>query len=461
MMQFRNGYIYFSVLSVNLMSMVCAIGYAWTSPALPKLDGKLGTENNPLSRPTTVLENSWITSLHSLGAAFCPLFIGIVANKYGRKNTLIIFSLPMLASNVLLIFANTVPHFYIARLLMGVGTGCVFSVIPLYVAEISSVKNRGFTSMFLSVMMSFQQLLIYIIGPYVTIRILAIISLIPSILFLILFGLFVPESPYYLIMDNRRDEAVKSLTKLRQISENKAEKEILDIIDSVEKSKTGTSLKDVIKSKIVFKCLYISIGLMFFQQFTGILAILPYLQTIFDATNTSIPGDISVMIIGLLQLLTTSLTSKIVDIVGRKKLLIASNMGVFLSLVSLGTYFYFQANNFDVSKLYWLPISSIITYTICYNFGLGPVVWTIVGELFPPNLKTYLNGIATFFNIMCGFVISMLFPSLSIVLGMAWSVWIFAIFTAFSFAFFALFVPETRGRTFLEIQCMLREGKIK
>ncbi|XP_018571574.1 facilitated trehalose transporter Tret1-like [Anoplophora glabripennis] len=421
----------------------------------------MGPENNPLQRPTTVLEDSWITSLHSLGAAVCPLFIGPLANKYGRKNTMIIFSLPMLASNIILIFANTVSLFYIARFLIGVGTGCVFSVVPLYVAEISSVENRGFTSLFMSVTISFQQLVVYIIGPYVTIRNLAIISLIPSGLFLLTFGLFVPDSPYYFILVNKKENAINSLTRLRQISKSYAEKEILDVINSVEQSKTKKSPREMFRSKIVLKCFLISSGLMFFQQFTGILAIIPYLQTIFDATNTSIPGEISVMIVGLVQLNTTALTSKIIDIIDRKKLLIASNMGVFLSLVSLGAYFFLLSNGSNVSKLNWLPISSILGYIICFNLGIGPIVWTIAGEIFPSDLKTYLNGLATFTNIMCGFTISMLFPNVSLFLGMAWSVWIFAICTALSIIFIALFVPETRGKTFLDIQVMLREGKIK
>lgn len=443
------------------MSMVCGIGYAWTSPALARLRGDLGPDNNPLHRPTTVLEDSWITSLHSLGAALCPLFVGLAANRYGRKITLIVFSLPMLASNVILVFADRVSLFYVARFLVGVGTGCVFSVVPLYVAEISTVENRGFTSLFLSVTITFQQLLVYIIGPYVTIRTLAVISLVPSVLFLLTFGLLVPESPYYFVLVNKKEEAINSLTRLRQVSRSYAEKEILDIIHSVEQSKTNQSLREIVKSKIVRKCVFVSVGLMFFQQFAGILAIIPYLQTIFDATNTSIPGDLSVMMVGLMQFLSTALTSKVIDKVGRKMLLIASNVGVFLSLVSLGAYFYLQSRQFDVTRLYWLPISSIICYIICFNFGIGPVVWTIAGEIFPSDLKTYLNGIATFSNITCGFVISMLFPSVSLVLGMAWSVWIFAICTVSSIAFTALFVPETRGRTFLEIQCMLRDGKIK
>ncbi|KAJ8950725.1 hypothetical protein NQ314_007787 [Rhamnusium bicolor] len=442
--------------------MVCGIGYAWTSPSIPKLNGNVDPQNNPLSRPTTILEDSWITALQNLGAAFSPLFIGIAANKYGRKKTLIVFSLPMMVSNIILIFANSVSHFYVARFLVGIGTGCVFSVVPLYVAEISQVTNRGFTSMFLGLMITSQQLFVYVIGPYTTISTLAKISLIPSVLFLLTFGFFIPESPYYFVMIGNQVEAEKSLAKLRQKSKSDVLKELTDIIKSVEQSKTEkSSLKDLIKSKVVTKCLLTAVGLMFFQQFTGILAIVPYLQTIFDATNSSIPADVSVMMVGLVQFITTAITSRIVDKVDRKILLIASNSGILFSLICLGTYFYLQTNQFNVDAIFWLPIASIILYIICFNFGIGPIPWTIVGEIFPPNLKTHLNGIVTFLNIIFGFLIAMFFPTLSLVLGMALSIWIFAAFTAVSILFIVYFLPETRGRSFLEIQIMFRDGRSK
>lgn len=442
--------------------MGSAVGFAWTSPCLPKLNGQVDPDNNPLPRNATVLEESWITSLHSLGAALCSLFIGIAANKFGRKKTLLVFSLPMVLSNVILTFANIVPLFYVSRFLVGLGTGCVFSVIPLYVAEISQVENRGFTSMFLGLMITSAQVCVFIIGPYISIRTLAIITLIPLILFIVIFGLFVPESPYFLVLNGDYSEAEKSLAKLRQTSQGIIQKELVEIIRSTEQSKMEKiSLKTLVKSKVIVKSLFVIIGLMLFQQFTGILAIVPYLQTIFDATKTSLPGDISVMVVGFVQFVATAVTSMVIDRVDRKKLLISSNAGVLVSLISLGTFFFLQSHNFNLESIFWLPITSVILFIICFNFGIGPLPWTIAGEIFPSNTKTYLNGITAFFNISFGFVTTMFFPTLSVILGMAWSLWIFALFTTVSFFFISAFLPETRGKTFLEIQVMLREGRKK
>lgn len=444
---------------VNLMSMGSAIAFAWTSPCLPKLNDNENQQNNPLPRPTTALEDSWITSLHSLGAASCPLFAGITANKFGRKKTLLVFSLPMIVSNLMLTFANTVTLFYIARFLVGLGTGCVFSVIPLYVAEISEVTNRGFVSMFLGLMFTLAQLCLYIIGPFISIRTLAIISLIPLMLFIVTFGLFIPESPYFLILHNDYSAAEKSLAKLRQTSQYYVQKELAEIIKSIEQSKTEKpSIKKLVKSKTVRKSMFIIVGLMLFQQFTGILAIMPYLQTIFDATKTSLPGYISVMIVGCVQFITVTVTSAVIDRINRKKLLMTSNIGILLSLTSLGTFFYLQSQQFDLGSLFWLPIISVIFFIISFNFGIGPLPWTIAGEIFPSNLKTYLNGITTVLNISFGFITAMFFPSLSMILGMAWTIWMFAFCTAVSLIFIRYCVPETRGRTFLEIQLMLKEG---
>ncbi|KAJ8946865.1 hypothetical protein NQ318_006775, partial [Aromia moschata] len=458
----KHQFVYFAAASANIMTMFSAIGYAWPSPSIPKLNGQVDPERNPLPRPTTILEDSWITSLMSLGALVGPLFSSILANKFGRKRTLIMFSVPMILSNVILIFANRVVHFYIARFLVGMGTGCVFTVIPLYVAEISDIDNRGFTSMFLALTMTSTQLILYIISPYITISNLAVVSLIPAVLFFLTFVFFVPESPYYFVMINRQEEAKKSLAMLRRVatSDIHLKKELYDISRTVEETRSEkVGLRDLLQSDVVIRCLLISVGLMVFQQFTGILAIVSYLQTIFEATNSSIPSEVSVMIVGLLQTIVNIITSRLVDRIGRKTLIMLSNTGILVSLITLGAYFYLQINGYNVDSLSWLAIGSIMFYIFWFNFGIGPIPWTVAGELFPSNLKTYLNGITAFSNIICGFLISLLFPTLSQIMGMAWSIWFFAIWTAVSLVFVYYFLPETRGRSFIEIQMMLREGR--
>lgn len=437
------------------MSMVAGQGYAWTSPSIPKLNGDIDPEHNPLKQPITLLEESWIASLQSLGAICGPLFTGPLSNKIGKKRTIILFFTTVLISDIILIVAKRVIHFYIARFMIGVGTGCVLSLIPLYVAEISDVSQRGSTSILISLSMTSFQLFTYIIGPFITIRTMAIISLVPSLLFIISFGPFVPESPYQLVFQNRMDEAKQSLKKLR--GHINVDQELEEIILTVRQTQTKIIFRDLFQHKVVKKCMIISLGVLFFQQCSGIVAIISYLQTIFDSSGGAISGDKSVMLVGLVQFLTVIIVIKLVTCVGRKTLILYSFSGLFISLVTLGMYFYLYSKGYNMKSVSWLPIVCVCFYIFCFNFGIGPVSWTILGEIFPQNLKSHLSSMATFAMFFTSFLITLIFPSLSEYLGVAGTLWIFAGFAFFGIIFVYIFIPETKDKTFLEIQKLLEE----
>ncbi|CAH1972686.1 unnamed protein product [Acanthoscelides obtectus] len=436
------------------MSMVGGMGYGWPSPFIPKLNGAIDPDMNPLPQPTTIMEDAWITSLHTLGSIFGPLFSGVLADKFGRKIVLIIFSLPMVAANIVFIFANSVTLFYIARFLLGIGNGVSISLIPAYVSEISETQNRGTTSLFMPLMICAIQNLLYFVGPYVTVRMMAMISLIPSCLFLVHFGFCVPESPYYYVLKDKTEEAEECLKNLRKTTDVK--KELVDIIRNVEETRTKLSCKEIFFSRVLRKCFVITIGLMFFQQFSGILAIVSYSQTIFDSAGSSLPGYVCVMIIGVVQTLTVVITICIVDKINRKTLMIFSYAGMLVSLTTLGIYFYLLNLGYNATSFSWCPIASIMVYICCFNIAPGGLSWTILGEIFPPNVKSTLSSFAAVFVVTLAFSVSFIFPHLSKLLGMAWSMWTFAIFLSFGLGFLVFVLPETRKKTFSEIQSVLR-----
>lgn len=432
-----------------MMSMIAGIGYAWSSPCIPKLRGQVDPESNPLPQPATIEEISWITSLHCLGAITGPIFTGIIAAKLGKKKTLLLFSIPQITSNLILIFANNVSLFYVARFLMGIGTGCVFSLIPIYVAEISEDTHRGRTSMFLPLMITLTQDFIFIIGPFVTIQILAMISLIPSIIFLVVFGVFVPESPYYFVKKNKLLKAQITLIKTRQTDE--VFDELQDIIKFVNESDDKFSLKALIGSKVACKSFFLAFGLMFFQQFNGVNALNSYQQSIFAASK-SLPADKSVMIVASVQLFAIYLVAKLVDNWGRKNLLITSYIGQLLSLLCLGTYFHLQTKGIDISCVFWLPLTSVIIYSMSFKLGAGPVSWTITSEIFPPNYKFILSPLIAFSMTFMSFLVTFVFPRFWAKFSLELTFWIFSGVVACAIPFVIFLVPETKGKTFYEIQ---------
>ncbi|XP_074028814.1 facilitated trehalose transporter Tret1 [Leptinotarsa decemlineata] len=451
----RRRFQYLATISVNWMTFVGTTGYAWTSPYIPKLS--IASEENPLSKPITVIENSWITSLFSVGCICGPIIAGVFVDKLGKKKTLILLHTPIMISNVMLIFANSLEEFYISRFLLGVGSGCVYSVIPTYVAEICDKDIRGAMSMISSVVLIISISSVVIMGPYLSISTFSIICLIPSILFLLTFGPFIPESPYDLVLRGKLVEAKMSLSKFRQTTD--VQKEFFEIVSSIEETRQNVSFKDMMQSKVIVKSLLITLGLLFFQQFSGSSAIVAYQQTIFDSTDSAISGGVSVIIVSVVQLIPALIASYLIDKLGRKKLLLISQMGMITSLGCIGTYFHLQVKNYDLNSISWLPLISLLAYMVFYRFGLSPIPYTIVGEIFPVHIKAKLSASVIVIMFMFCLWVTFAFPFMFDRFGTAWTFWIFAIIGVASCIFIKVIVPETKGKTFSEIQIMLGEGK--
>ncbi|XP_060521251.1 facilitated trehalose transporter Tret1-like [Cylas formicarius] len=454
-----NLYIYVTALSANLFTFGVGIGYGWSSPALPKLSGSVDPEQNPLPEPATVSEQSWMASLLSLGAMTSPIVTALLAEKIGRKKTLLIFSLPMVASHLIMVFANKVFHFYIARFLIGVSVGCMFTVIPVFAAEISQKHNRGVVGLILNVMMTCGHLMAAVVGPYVTISALSIISLVPIVAFLVIFGLFIPETPYFYALIDNKTEAERSLMRLRRTAS--VEQELTEIIKSVKELKLSQNRNfvELFTDRYHLKTLVWVIFVLFFQQFTGMIYIISYTQKIFDTANTPLSGDVEVMIFTAVQLVAVLFSTQTVDRIARKVLMIGSLVLMLLPNAAMAIYFNLLDSDYDVSVVSWIPVAALIVFISAYNLGIGPLGFVFEGEIFDPNVKAWGVTVGTCFKLLVQFLAAMFMPSLSQALGFFVPFWIFAGFTLIGIVFIRICIPETKGKSFLEIQHYVRNKK--
>ncbi|CAH1376071.1 unnamed protein product, partial [Tenebrio molitor] len=444
--------------TVNLASIIGGAAYSWTSPVLPKLNDAENMDDNPFGRPITPFEESWITSLVSVGAAIGPLLAATIMDRIGRKKTLLMIVVPMVVSHIILAFTTDMNLYFFSRFFLGIGAGCVYSMIPTYVGEIAENTNRGAFGCVMGLVCTAGSLFCYIIGPFLTIRTFSLILVIPPVAFFILFGIFAPESPYFLLMVGKEEEAKLALKRVRRPF---VEKELEEMKRNVEQSLLlNVTLIDSLKSRAIRKGLLIGCGLMFFQQCSGVTVIVSYLQPIFEASGSSIKPEVAAITVGAIQLTTNFLTSQLVDKLGRRILLLSSLTGICLSLVLLGAYFYLKTNSFDdaVSYLYWLPVCSLMLYIVMYSVGIGPVGWAMIGELFPPQFRTYASGLVSCFCLFLAFILALFFPNIRDIIGMAASFWIFAGSSALGIVFVWLLVPETKGKSLHEIQLILESG---
>ncbi|XP_076253094.1 facilitated trehalose transporter Tret1-like isoform X2 [Rhynchophorus ferrugineus] len=425
--------------------------FTWSSPMLPKLNSE-DSDINPIGRPVTVTESSFIVSAFNLGLLMGTP-ISVVLSKLLTKKPCLLLSIgPILIAHALLLFANQVTYFFIARLLMGISTGTMWCFSPTFIAEIAEDRNRGILGALAGIMSTAGSLLTYIVGPYTSVKYFSVINLVPAVTFLVSFGLFVPEDPYDLLQRNKISEAEVSLKKLRNNS--KVEKE-LDYIRNCVNSDNEKRFIDLFKERGLRKAMGICIILMFIQQLCGVTAVISYTQTIFDLSGTTIPSDLSAIATGIISLIANIVSSILVDRSGRKILLITSCCFTSISMFTLATYFYLLTSNVDVSSVFWLPIVSLMVFMFFFNFGLAVIPWVIVGEMFPSTVKPLAVTMSGFFNFGLSLTVNVFFPYLMALVGLSGTFYIFAFVTFLAVIFCYFKLPETKGKTFKEIEMML------
>ncbi|XP_057340466.1 facilitated trehalose transporter Tret1-like isoform X1 [Microplitis mediator] len=438
----------------NICIMAGGAAMAWSNPILLMLGEDPVNEENPLGRPISEEEAAWIGSLAAVGTLIICLFPGYLAEKWGRRATLLSSVVPYLLGWIILATGKSIEALYVARFVSGLGIAVAFAILPMYCGEIAETSIRGILGSLFQIFITLGQLWAYCIGPYVSYTHYWIACAVLPIAFFVLF-LPMPESPHYLAAKGRTEEVIKVLARLRGKSEDAVRYEANEIEAAVrENLNRKATIMDLFKVKANLKALFITCALVTFQQMSGIVVVLLYSELIFaSAGNVGISSSLETIIVGLVQLFGSCVNPLVVDRLGRRILLIISGTGSALSLGAIGLFFYLKdAAKSDVSGIGWLPLTSMIIYMSTYSVGLGPLPWTIMGEMFSPEIKTKASGITVFICCFLAFVVSKYFISVAVSFGQFTAFWFFGVFCILSVLFTVFILPETKGKSLQEIQ---------
>lgn len=223
---------------------------------------------------------------------------------------------------------------------------------------------------------------------------------IPAI-FMVLFAFICPESPHFFIARGEREKAFKSLGFLRGKSCEDVKGELEEIQASVNESmKHSSSVLDIFRSRAnrlgefirlsfsltflfiqpnenfhFYSAMKISVGLICFQNFSGIDAVLFYSGTIFENASSSLDSSIATILMGTFMLISSCISPFFVDHSGRKGLLLISAMGMAISLTTMGIYFFFDEREMT-GAFGWLPVTSLVFFILFYCLGFGPLPFT-------------------------------------------------------------------------------------
>jgi facilitated trehalose transporter len=194
----------------------------------------------------------------------------------------------------------------------------------------------------------------------------------------------IPETPRWYVSRGKEERARQALKWLRGAKAD-VEPELKGIVKShceAERHASQNAIFDLLKLNNL-KPLLISLGLMLFQQLSGINAVIFYTVQIFKDAGSTIDGFLCTIIVGVVNFIATFIATILIDRLGRKILLYISASAMIVTLMTLGGFFYYKSLGNDISNIGWLPLAAFVIYVLGFSLGFGPIPWLMMGEILP------------------------------------------------------------------------------
>lgn len=389
------------------------------------------------------------------GAIIGALAFGALSSRLGRTRALSLSCLPFAAGWLAIASAQSSWDLFGGRLLTGVGQGAFLNIVPVYIAECAPSSLRGQLGGVNQLGINVGLAAAYALGLPVlgfTWRQLALLALIPTTVLAVGSLLLMPESPRWLAQVGRGTDAVVALRALRPPKADVA-KELGRINASLAAlaAEPALSWGDVAKPSLS-RPLGIVLTLMVLQQLTGVNCVFFNIGPIFSAVGVA-DSDAAALLVALVQLPVSLGTCLLLDLAGRRTLLIAAAAGMALSCAGLALSFSLPATDAKVSHP--LAVVAALCYVASFSAGMGPIPWVLNGELFPPRGRAEAASAATAVSNLAAFVVTVSFGATVrlLTMGGAFAFYCLCCLTTGVYTFLA--VPETKGRSLEDIQAIM------
>jgi sugar porter (SP) family MFS transporter len=396
----------------------------------------------------SVFEHGLTISIALIGTVIGSLLGSRPSDQFGRKNTLYFVAIAYLLASLGTALADNWYIFLAFRFLGGLGVGASSVTAPIYISEISPANRRGrLVGLFqfnivLGILISYlSNFLLSQVGG-ASWRWMLGVQAFPAFIFLILIW-FIPESPRWLILKKGATE--KALKILKIINPLNCEEELVSIQNSTldDGSHKGESL---FSGKYNYPII-LAIGIAFFNQVSGINAIIYYAPRIFEMAGLGAHSSLlSTVGIGLINFIFTLLAINIIDKVGRKVLMLIGSVGLICSLFMVAFTFY--SKNFSG---YAIPIYMMM-FIAFFAFSQGAVIWVFISEIFPNQVRAKGQTLGSSTHWIMAAIIAFSFPYFAETLGGAVVFTFFGSMMVLQLILVWRFMPETKGKSLEQIE---------
>jgi sugar porter (SP) family MFS transporter len=397
-----------------------------------------------------------VVSIVLIGATIGAISGGVIADRIGRRATLIWAAAIFILGSVLSPLAPNVFVLIVARGIIGIGIGFSSVTAPVYVSELAPPQSRGMLiglyQLALTLGIALADLIGYWLAAQQQWRLMFGLAVVPT-LFLLIAVLVVPESPRWLFAHGR-EEAAKSV--LRTYTDSQGAQSLLADIQRGLKTPVEQIWR-ALWSPGVRGALFIAAGLTVLQQVTGINTIIYYGPQIFELAGTTSHGSaiFATLLVALVNVVFTLAGIMLVDRVGRKPLLYVGVSGMTVALFTLSLTFSRTAQ--AGSRMAAIAIACLMVYIACFAFSLGAIAWILVAEVFPLRVRARGMAAGTLFSGLANFAVSLTFLSMIDAFGSAGTFAVYGTLSIVTLLFVRFVVPETCRRD-LESISLLREA---
>ena len=402
-----------------------------------------------------------------VGSSFGAFIAGRLSDMIGRRGTMMLAAALFLVSALLAGAAGSSAIFIFARIIGGLGVGAASVTSPVYISEMTPAHVRGRLS-------SVQQVMIItgLTGAFVANFVLARwaggstadlwfdfpawrwmfwLQAIPALVYLLAL-LTIPESPRYLVARGRNEEALAVLTRL--FGPETAQRKVAEISASLAADHHRPKLSDLVDKGTgkIRPILWVGIGIAVFQQLVGINVVFYYGATLWQAVGFTEDFALQINIIsGALSIGACFVTIALIDRIGRKPLLLIGSAGMAVSLAVVAWAFSTAVTGPDGNVV--LPGSAGVialvaanVYVVFFNISWGPVMWVMLGEMFPNQLRGSALAVCGLAQWGANYAVVQSFPAMASGLGLAETYVLYTVSAAVSFWLVKAFLPETKGK---------------